>query len=783
MSSEIINQQRVWLDKLQVQSKKPILIKALEGKTPEGADHDEYSWVFYKDEFPKLKQPIYTRTILMNEICFDPDVKDWGVLYSEMSKIQTFCRAQGIPLELAYSGGNGIHGHIFFGSFGIDEDNFKNAKKYDINLYEIVRNVLLDIILKGAGTTKQALSLDMKKINISNKRKGSMVREYGTTRPDGHFKTLITEIPKTKAEAQGLPLIFPAEIKLWNVPETWNNQINTAIGAALKQAEERQYYNIEDIDLSGSSLEKFPCLKRLLKYGTQTGRYYAGQSITLMAKKCNLPWKIAEEATKKMLSICDLTPDEITLRIENVKPMFANNDYNFSCRQVKKTFGDDICDFSKCPLSDKIRKIEKANENKEPEAPKHISEKAIEILEQGTPIPFLMEQYHKNHVGDAITGKTILAAVGTQSILNSSGIQPKLSAESGKGKSHAVSSILHLIPRNYLLETSLSGKALFHSDDLKPGTIIFSDDTEPDDDLQEVIKRSSTNFQKTTNHRISVKDGAEWTTKTKTIPPRIVWVLTSVNDNGSLEYLNRQLNLGVDETPDQDVKVMELLLAKAEIGELEFPITDETLICREIIKDIKSKLFKVQIPYAKRIEWNDSKNRRNLSQFLDLIRAFAAFDYRHRNKISEDIIEANEDDFKLALTMYRSRASNQKFKLNDNELNVLMKMVKDQPYTIKQLQDLIKKSDTTIKFLFHGRPGHENGGLLNKVPELEFSKEMEFFGKDEIGDDGEYEKLYTKMKKSKAINTYILRADFNSLTEFGDIASLKIATLKSEMKP
>jgi len=769
----IIEQQRTYLDKLQAIHPKPILIKAIEGKTADNEDYEDYSWIPYKDEWSRLKAPIYTRTILQNELCFDPDVKEWNVLLSEMSKISEFCKKEQIPLQIAYSGGNGIHGHIFFGSFGIDEDNFNNSKKYDIDLYKIVRKVLIDIIISGAGTNKHVLAIDSKKINFNVKRKGSMVREYGTTRPDGHFKTLITEIPKTKEDARKLPLVFPEKIDIWNIPESYNNKINVAIREEIKRAEEYQNYNIEEFDVSGNRLEKFPCLNRLLKDGTETGRYYGAGSISLLAKRCGYSWKSAEEHIKKFFSKCDLTPDDAKLRIDNIKPLFNCADYHFSCRTMKETFGDDICNFKSCPFSDKIKRKEKIDIILEPEAPKHISDKANEILEAGTPIPFLMQEYQKNHVGDEITGKMILAAIGTQSILNSSGIQPKLSADSGKGKSHAVSSVLHLIPRKYLLETSLSGKALFHSDDLNAGTIIFSDDVEPDESLQEIIKRSSTNFQKTTNHRISIKDSGEWTTKTKTIPPRIVWVLTSVNDNGSLEYLNRQLNLSVDETENQDNKVTELLLKKAESGELDFPITDNVLVCREIIKDIKTKQFIVKIPYALRIEWNDSKNRRNLSQFLDLIRAFAVFDYRHRKKIDDNTIEANEEDFKLALSMYSTRAINQKLKLNDTELGILSKMVKDQPYTIEQLQTLINRSDTTIKFSFHGRPGHENGGLLAKVPALQYSKETEFLGENEIVGSGEYEKEYSKIKRSKARNTYTLKADFKDLTTFGQIATLR----------
>lgn len=78
--ADIILKQKKHLDKLQAISKRPILIKMKEGATPEGADPDDYRWVPYMERWNKVQAPIYTRTILSNEICLDPDVKDWGVL-------------------------------------------------------------------------------------------------------------------------------------------------------------------------------------------------------------------------------------------------------------------------------------------------------------------------------------------------------------------------------------------------------------------------------------------------------------------------------------------------------------------------------------------------------------------------------------------------------------------------------------------------------------------------------------------------------------------------------
>jgi len=768
--TDTIKRQRNRLDQLQSITKKPILVKAIEGKYQEGHNYKLFSWNYYCDIWRELTKPIYTRGILSNEICLDPDLKDWNRIVTELKKIQLYCTNESIPLELGYSGGNGIHGHIFFDhNLKIDVDNFDNCKKFDIDLFAVVRNVLLDIILEGAGTNKLALALDSRKVNFSKNRLGSQVREYGTTRPDGHFKTFITEIPETKEKAHTLPLVFPELVQPWPIPDKFNKKINDRIRAEIDKAIGHYDFNTELIDLKGNRLEKFPCLRTLFKIGATSGsRYYGSNSITLMGKQCGLSWKAVEEHIKKFFEKCDITPDEIKLRIDNNKPLY-DGDYHFSCNAIKMTFGDDICEFLKCPISEKVKKIQ-AEAVKKDEIPQRIKDKANQLLDEGKAIECLMATCSKIHVGDETTIKATLGAIGSQSVINSNGIQPKVSGGSGKGKSHAVKSVFHLVPREYIEETSLSAKALFH-DNIKPGTIIFSDDVDPNEDIQGVIKRCTTNFQDVTKHKISVKEGSEWTTKTVMIPPRIIWALTSVNDNGSLEYINRQFNLGVDESTNQDNAVWELLTDKAKIAEVAFPINDDVLVCREIIRDIKKHLFSVRIPYAKRIIWNNTDNRRNGAQFLDFIVAFAVFNYRLRAKIDDSTIEANEDDFRDAVSLYSQRAPNQKLKLNDNEIAVLKSMVMNEPYTIEKLQELTKKSYQTIYRMFNGRDG--KSGLLEKVPGLAYRPETEFLGEAEIRGEGEHEREYTTVKKTKPKHVYVLTVDLNSLLNFGSIATLK----------
>ena len=56
----VINAQHEWLKTLQSeQPKTQILIKAMEGETPEKADSDLYRWLPYAYIWDKIKEPIY----------------------------------------------------------------------------------------------------------------------------------------------------------------------------------------------------------------------------------------------------------------------------------------------------------------------------------------------------------------------------------------------------------------------------------------------------------------------------------------------------------------------------------------------------------------------------------------------------------------------------------------------------------------------------------------------------------------------------------------------------
>ena len=383
-----------------------------------------------------------------------------------------------------------------------------------------------------------------------------------------------------------------------------------------------------------------------------------------------------------------------------------------------------------------------------------IKSKAIDILRTGDPVDYIIGVYNRLHVGDTQIGKILLLSIACQSVLNSEGLQPKLSGPSGKGKTHAAATIYHLIPDvGYKLEGSLSAKSLFYYPDLKSGTIVFSDDIRMSTDLEDTLKRAMTNYQKTTIHRTVVaRDGY---TELE-IPARIAWWLTSVDSPYSDELLNRLFGLDVDDSSNQDGEVTRQQLRRAKSGDVSLPEDEDVKVCRAIIHMVKkSRQFKVDIPFAESILWNSSGDRRNLPRFLDLIRSFAAFRFMQRYEFGENEIFASLEDFEDAKALYEEGKSGQTTKLTKAELRLVQWMAGKGKLSINRIVTDYSKpsggqySPEAIRKIIEGTRAGK--GLIDKIPG------MLIHGSGGKGDEKRYE-----------------------ITSFEDGQSLEIVSLKED---
>lgn len=341
------------------------------------------------------------------------------------------------------------------------------------------------------------------------------------------------------------------------------------------------------------------------------------------------------------------------------------------------------------------------------------------ILENGDPVEFIMKTFNKYHIGDRQLGTVMLLSVANQSIINSEGIQPKLSGASGKGKTHAAKTMYALLPDYRKIEGSLSAKSLFYSDDLKEGTVIFSDDVKIGADLEDTLKRAMSNFQTPTIHR-TLNGNREY--EELAIPARICWWMTAVDSPYSDELNNRLYDITVDSSVDTDKEVTNQQLNDAATGRNTFPDPEDedVRVCREIILSIQMGTFKVIIPFANRIIWNGSNDRRNLPRFLDLIKGLTVMRHWKRKEESDNVYLADIQDYYDAVALMGSNEEELSTNLTGAEIRFIKWAGGKGFISINDVLSSYFKEDgtqythETIRKMVFGTARKK--GLLSKVP-------------------------------------------------------------------
>jgi len=297
------------------------------------------------------------------------------------------------------------------------------------------------------------------------------------------------------------------------------------------------------------------------------------------------------------------------------------------------------------------------------EVPESIKKVARRIAEKGNPLKFMLHAFNKSHKGDRLHGESQLIGFGMQSAHNSMGVFGTWDGPSGKGKSDGAKACVRQLPPEYVITSSITAKSLYHrakDGGVLPGSVLYLDDKniEAGSDLEETLKRVQTFFQDGAEHE--TLDGKGGYIRTK-LPPRLSVVRTYVDSNDTDAQLrNRTMGFGVDSSKDTDKDVCDLVLKLAEEGQTTDVITKQTLICREIWRDIKSQVYRVRHPAASQlIEFSDVSNRRNPGLFMDLVTGLACI--RHRQRITEEdpngetVLYCNYQDYLDAARLFNSQ--------------------------------------------------------------------------------------------------------------------------------
>jgi len=392
--------------------------------------------------------------------------------------------------------------------------------------------------------------------------------------------------------------------------------------------------------------------------------------------------------------------------------------FGFSSKIISELISEMKADTKKKAIKEKHDTKETQTEEPIITISEDIVEATREIIYTGDPVKKLIETHATLHVGDEPLARALLVSIGIQSVLNSDGIHPKVSGDSGKGKTHCCKAMMHLLPEKYKFNTTLSDRAIYYMD-IPDGAVVFSDDIDLSETLEGIIKRSTSNFQEGDNYTTLDKN---LDVKELYIPPRISWWLTSVDDDQSIQLLNRQFGGGVDESEKQDNDVFKFQKEKLKTGRAGLPENRDVEICRCILDDIKKQLYTVVVPYADDIDWIDKGNRRNFLIFGDIICAFAILRHRQRYRTEDNELIANIEDYNDAKNLYIGRAKNQGTKLTDAELKFCNLLNGAGELDYSQLQRGMGVSQGRISQIINGK-GKGDSGLVNKVPGLIVEKQ------------------------------------------------------------
>jgi hypothetical protein len=359
----------------------------------------------------------------------------------------------------------------------------------------------------------------------------------------------------------------------------------------------------------------------------------------------------------------------------------------------------------------------------------------LEIAEKGDPLEYLLDTFNSMHIGDRQAAEVQFIAFGCQAAATSQGLQVVWTGPSGKGKSAGVDACYHLLPKLYVLKGSITAKSLFGHKDLPDGACIFLDDVRIEDgtELEATIKRSTSAFQEGAYHEFL--DGNR-ELKTMRLPRRLCWSLTyiDVTESGD-QFLNRMFVVKTDSSDETDDAVCQHILRQAELGEVALPRTEQVMICKALLLDIKNRPpYRVIIPdITKIVTFTSRRNRRNPSLFKDLVIGLACLRHRQRQREQEEsgnwILHAAIEDVREAARIFNSQGEFLGSRLDEAEraAAILLFEAKDRGLTIKDLSEKLRAkfpsdewNERKTRRLLLGRQEKidGNGGLMGRLPGL-----------------------------------------------------------------
>lgn len=414
-----------------------------------------------------------------------------------------------------------------------------------------------------------------------------------------------------------------------------------------------------------------PCLETLYREGAGFGKVDTKHCLSCIALYYQIRARKAEPRIDdhgyslipmlkfiNELSHEKLSDDEIELLAEDVR---STSRTKITCREFKKSET-----LKNCCVPEDCKLSEGSNGTTSKST-------ADIIMGRGNVLKFLVRQAQKNHIGDTDIIKHLLASIACTNSLTSAGIQPELNGPKGHGKTDAVKAVFHMIPDDWKLSASISAKALYYHKNLRPGSVIFSDDVQWSEDLISTVKRSMGSFQEPQTHFTL---DAQRNPLPHAMPPRLVWWLSSVESVADDQLKDRQYSLDIDEGAKHSEKVSDYLRKSRSQKKVRFSIDRGIEVAREIISQIKGhEPFRVVIDCAAAADWKVKEDHRTQNKFWDLVEAFAIIRFKQRYIDEDGWLHARKEDFHEAKAIFMRRKANHRTGLTNAQTRIVKSVI------------------------------------------------------------------------------------------------------------
>lgn len=341
-----------------------------------------------------------------------------------------------------------------------------------------------------------------------------------------------------------------------------------------------------------------------------------------------------------------------------------------------------------------------------------IRAKALSVLKTGDPVRYVVDSCGRTVLGAETAFKKVACCISAQNIRQSAGLHPKLTGASSGGKTYTIYTFANHLPFEAVIKGSMSAKAgFYHSDGNRVFRIL--DDYQPgNEDLDTVIKQTTSEFHDTYAHRTVANHAAQ----TLKIGSEQTWAITSVNNDQDIQVLNRGLPINVDDSEETTEKVNKRTVERYGTGEPAKLADEQVLVSRCIFQILRDEGYiNVRIPFYDRINWIDKSNRRNPSIFMDLVIAHTALYRFQREQDSEGYYLATEEDFRAAKALFTDDDSEELVKrLTRREREVLEQLVSNpEGVTRSDISEALRIAPQQVSQILGGQKGL--GGLMQKV--------------------------------------------------------------------